>query len=370
MYLMDYFVGPNGGTERQVFELLTNLDRRKFDPYFTVFRDIAIPNGAKVCFPIKVRVLDIQKLAKPTTIARLLQLSRIIREDRIDLVHIFFNDASLSAPLFCKLGGARVITSRRDMGFWYKPSRLIALRFANLFVDRIVANCEAVKDNVCEHEHVSKGKITVIYNGHDETRFLKPSIDHFRSKFRIGANDPIIGIVANISPIKRHFDLLAALKEIHKRQPTACIVLVGGGGDQEMTDIMNRVKEIGIEDRVRFLGNVPDPVPIIKHFDVCVLCSQSEGLSNAIIEYMGCAKPTVCTAVGGNPELIHHGRNGFLIPVGDINELTECILKIIENPSLGARLGASAREAFLAGPYSVKSMVDSHMSLYCELMNL
>jgi len=369
MYLMDYFIGPNGGTERQVVELITNLDRKRFDTYLTVFRNVPAAYGAEASFPFTIRILDIQKLAKATTVVRLLRLSRIIREERIDLVHIFFNDASLSAPLFCKLGGARVITSRRDMGFWYQKSNLAALRFSNHFVDRIVSNCEAVKDNVCKLENVSKNKIAVIYNGHDEARFLAPAMDQFRMKFQIGADDPIIGIVANISPVKRHYDLLAALKEIHTRQPNACLVLVGGGGDQEIADTMSRVREIGIENYVRFLGSVSDPVPIIKHFDVCVLCSESEGLSNTIIEYMGCGKPTVCSDVGGNPELIKHGHNGFLVPVGDVNALAECILKIIENPFLAARIGAAARDVFLAGTFSVKSMAESHMALYTEICN-
>jgi len=365
VYLMDYFHGTTGGTERQLLELIGNLDRERCEPYLTFFR--SMPYMDSHAFPCDVKVLDIHRLAKPSTLVRLLNFSRFIRKNHIDLVQIFFNDASVAAPFFCKIGGAKVISSRRDMGFWYTPGKLAALRFSNMFVDMMVTNCSAVQENVSRFEHFPKNKISVIYNGHDENRFLQPPVDQFRKKWNIGEGDSVIGMVSSLYEIKRPHDLLAALKNILIKQPSAHVVFVGGG-ELEITRVTKVARELGVEEKVRFIGKVEDPVPIIKHFDVCILCSESEGLSNAIIEYIGCGKATVCSDVGGNAELIHDGYNGFIIPVGDVGALAERIIRLIENPALRKQLEANAKVFFSENCFSIRSLVEKHMFMYTELM--
>jgi glycosyltransferase involved in cell wall biosynthesis len=318
-------------------------------------------------FPCEVKVLDIHKLAAPSTFARLIKFSNFVREHKINLVHIFFNDAALVAPFFCKLGGAKVISSRRDMGFWYTKGKINILRFSNLFVDKIVANCAAVRDNVSRYERFPKDKIEIIYNGHDMGRFLQPELDGFREQWNIGRNDLIIGMVGNMYQIKRPQDLLTASKIILKRFPTAKIVFVGGG-ELEITRVKKQAQDLGVDDNIRFVGRVDDPVPFIKHFDVCILCSESEGFSNAIIEYMGCGKATVCTDTGGNAEMIINDYNGFVVKVGDVEALAEGILCILEMPSLKEQLETNAKTSFLEGNYTVQSMVKTHTCLYDELI--
>ncbi len=367
LYVMDYFYTPNGGTERQVFELIRNLDRTRYEPRLIALQPTAYL--AKEYFPCETAVLGVRKLKTPSTVLRLFQLSRHLRASGTRLVHTFFVDSSIVAPLFCKLAGARVITSRRDMGFWYNPRTLAALKFANVFVDRIVANCDAVRRNVHRREGFPEDRITVIYNGHDHAKFHAAAAPRLRAGWQLGPTDPIIGIVANISPIKRHPDLLKALTIIHQRYPNAALAIVGGGGEKDLAETRRLANDLGIANRVRITGSVHDTVPFIKHFDVSVLCSNSEGLSNAIIEYMGCGKATVCTDTGGNRELIKDGHNGFVVPVGDISKLAERILRILDNPGLRQQLEANARADIYGGNFSIRRMVDSHMALYSRLLN-
>lgn len=363
MYLIDYLYGTTGGTERQVFELINNLDREICEPYLTVFR--FMPYLRAHGFPCDIKVLNIHKLAAPSTFFRLLVFSRFIQRNNIDLVHIFFNDASVATPLFCRIGGAKVISSRRDMGFWYTPGKLAALRLSNLFLDKIVANCNAVRENVYRMEHFPLNRIQVIYNGHDEKRFQQPPFEQLRNELNIGERDPIIGMVSNLYEIKRPHDLLTAFKSILVHHPAAHVVFVGGG-ELEITRMTKVANDLGVEDKVRFIGRIEDPVPIIKHFDVCVLCSETEGLSNAIIEYMGCGKATVCTDAGGNGELIQDGFNGYVVPVGDTQAMAERIITLIANPELKKTYEANARAIFSQGLFYVKAMVDAHMKLYME----
>jgi L-malate glycosyltransferase len=366
LYLIDYFSGPRGGTERQLFQLIKSLDRGRFEPTLGVFRPTAYLQHEQL--PCDTIVLGIHPLARPLALMRLFGLSRYIRTTGTRLVHTFFNDSALAAPFFCKLAGARVVASRRDMGFWYTPSTLAALKFSNLFVDRIVANSEAVRENVSRRERFPKNRVVVIRNGHDESKFSALPARDFRKEWQLGEEDPLIGIVANVSPIKRHQDLLEALTIIHARHPSAVVILVGGGGNMEMALTRDLARKLKIENHVRFLGSVEDPIPVIKHCDVCVLCSESEGLSNAIIQYMGCGKATVCTDSGGNGELVKNGHSGFLVPVGDPKKLADRVLRILEDPALRRRLEVNARADVLGGAFSLETMVDSHLSLYSGLL--
>ncbi|NLX18338.1 MAG: glycosyltransferase [Desulfobulbus sp.] len=368
MILMDYFVGPHGGTERQVHELATNLDPQQWHVHFTVFRREKNYQGNDQGFGPTMQILGIHRLASVRTLVRMFGLARFIRKERVRIVHIFFNDAAIIGPLFCRLGGARVITSRRDMGFWYRPWRLAALRCANLFVDQIVANSEAVKENVFKREKFSPDKITVIRNSCDEAKFLEPAQPGFREQWGIGMDDPVIGMVANISPVKRYSDLLRAFALVRQRHPQAWLIVVGGGGPREVAETLTQALHLRLADRVRLLGSVPQPVAVMKHFDVAVLCSESEGLSNTIIEYMGCGKPTVCTATGGNTELVTHGRTGYLVPVGDVEQLAKYIIRLIEQPDLAVRLGRAAELSFRNGPYNTRTSIEAYQSLYRRLL--
>ena len=363
LYLMDSYLGPSAGTESQLLELIKNLDRTKFQPLLAVFRssEYVVKNP----FPCPVSVLGIGSLANPQALARLYRFSRFIRRSGYGLVHILLNDASIAAPLFCKAGGARVIVSRRDMGFWYRPLNLAVLKISNHFVDRIVTNSHAVRENVSRREHFPEDKIVVIYNGHREERFCAPPATGFRSSLGIGPEEPIIGMVANLYKIKRQPDLIRAFARARERFSTLHLVFVGAGKEH---DALSRlVHSYRLDKCVHFLGSVTEAIPIIKHFTVGVMCSESEGLSNAIIEYMGCGKPTICTRVGGNPELIREGHGGYLIEVGDIENLTRRIIEVLSNPRLACRLGENARTQ-VAQNFSAEKMIDSYMNLYQDLL--
>lgn len=361
LYVLDAFEGGSrsGGTEGQLLQLLSHLDRRRFSPQVAVFRSTASTDEGDA-FPCPSRVLHIGKIAHPRAALRLLALARFVRRERVRLVHVLLNDASIVAPFFCRLGGARVIVSRRDMGFWYTRPRLAALRVSNVFVSRIVANSQAVGRNVSICEQYPASRVDVVCNGHDPARFDTPADPGLRERLRIGPADPIVGIVANLHPWKRHADLLAAFAQVRAHHTTARLLIVGSGPTQPALEAAARCH--GIESAVHFLGATADVIPIVKHFTVGVLCSESEGLSNAVIEYMTCGKPSVCTSVGGNVELLEDGETGFLIPPGDIGQLADRLDRLLASPVTAETMGGRARCA--AQALTSQKMAAQHMALY------
>jgi glycosyltransferase involved in cell wall biosynthesis len=360
LYVIDEYSTAAAGTERQLLQLVNGLDRSRYEPHLAVFRDTPFLRGGSV-FRCPVHVLDIASLRTPAALVRLARLARLVARLDIELAHVFFNDASIAAPFFCRLGGARVIAARRDMGFWYTPSILRALRLSNRFVDMVVANSDAVRRNVHDCEGVPLDQITLIGNGHDPRRFEDPPAAGFRERLGIAPEDRVIGMVANLYPRKRQADLIRALPAISSSGRRVHAVLVGAGPDER--PLLDLAASLGLAGSVHVVRGVSDVAPVIKHFDVAVLCSESEGFSNAILEYAFCGRPIVCTNVGGNPEFIKPGETGLHVACGDILGLAAAISELLASPSLGRRLGEHARQAALDG-YTSATMLDAHMDLY------
>jgi L-malate glycosyltransferase len=360
LYVMDalHWGETAAGTEGQLLQLLTHLDRDRFEPHLAVFRPTPYTRSA-AAFPCALTVLNIPKLLHPGSLMKLARLAAYVRSGGFRIVHVFLNDASIAAPFFCRIGGAHVIVSRRDMGFWYTKSILRALRVSNLFVNRIVANSDAVRRNVHQEERYPLARIDVLANGHDPARFNAEPMPEFRARFNIGAHDPIVGMVANFNAWKRHIDLVRAFVRVSIAHPTAHLVLVGGG---DAEPLRAEARQHGLDRRVHIVEGITNAIPVVKHFTVGVLCSDSEGASNAVMEYMGSGKPTVCTNVGGNPELIDDNITGFLITPRDVDALAARIDHLLANADAAATMGQLAR--LTANRFTSRRMADAHMDLY------
>lgn len=116
MFVVDYYAGPTGGTEGQLFTLIEGLDKRVFEPRMAVFRPTPFVSGG--VFPCPVQVLNMEARSLPGALFEMWKWSRYIKVERINIVHTYFNGAAIYAPFFSKIAGAKVISSRRDMGFW------------------------------------------------------------------------------------------------------------------------------------------------------------------------------------------------------------------------------------------------------------
>lgn len=370
MYLVDRYPDPQGGTEGQLLQLVQHLDRSRYEPSMTVFRSSAYIEHN--LFPCPVRVLNITKLLSAWTIYKIFRYVLILRREHYQLVHCYFNDTSLLAPIFLKFFGIRVLVSRRDMGFWYTSRNLAVLRLVALFVDRYVVNSQAVKRIVQQQEWVPCEKVTVIYNGFApsmESDDRKISIE--KEMLVVPEGVPIIGIVANLRPIKRIDMLVKAFALVSRSYPNARLIIVGDTlsmqGKSTLSELENLASSLEVRERVIFVGRVKKPILYINQFTVAVLCSESEGFSNSIIEYMQAGCPVICTDTGGNSELIQHGRNGFLVPVGDVSALADSLVRLLSNSVLARSLGQAGYETTCF--YTHTRMVAEQMACYDEVIS-
>lgn len=360
LYIIDYFDNPHGGTELQFWRLLEGMRSRGNTVHLAVFRDTAYT--ADEVFPVPRFNLLIAKIFSFSAILKVFKLASWARRENIDVLHIFFNDASIICPFIFRCFGIPVIVSRRDMGFWINTIRRIPLILNARVVSRYIVNCSAVKEITSKLEFVRKNKIQIVYNGYESTD--KDFVDDkFLSYKKTIEGKLVVGIVANYHPVKRLEDAIEAIAKIAHNFPELRFV-VAGSGNREVyqRDVLFRE----LSDRVLFLGQVENSINYIKTFDVAILCSQSEGLSNSIIEYMKQGKPVIATAVGGNTDLVIHGETGLLVKVSAIDELASAFTDLLQDREKRESFGRNGKD-FVDSKFSNEIMLDQHEEIYAEL---
>jgi glycosyltransferase involved in cell wall biosynthesis len=358
LYLADALDATHAGTEDQLLELARRLPPG-WVPHVWVLQDAAPAVDAQWGRP--VHRLHLPPLHHPAFLPRLWAAARALRRTRIDLVHAVHADTSLVAPVLGAWAGVPVITSRRDLGYWQTPAHLALLRRLDRLAGAVAVNAQAIARRVVALEQVPPGRVCVIPNGHPPERFEAPPDPTLRARLGLPADARLVGLLANLRPLKRPGDLLEALARLGPDLASVHALWIGAGPGWEALE--QRARVLGLAGRVHRTVATDGVAPLLGHLDVGVLCSESEGLSNAIIEYMGCGLPVVATDVGGNPELVQHGLTGLLYPPGDVDALARHLRALLSDGGLRARLGAAGRERARTS-YGVGRMVRETVTCY------
>jgi glycosyltransferase involved in cell wall biosynthesis len=191
-------------------------------------------------------------------------------------------------------------------------------------------------------EGVAPSRIAVIHNGIDVVRIEKSATADLPAEYgSIHSDDKVVGIVANYNRTVKRLDLfIKAAAMVKERRDKVKFLIIGGGKlDNELRSLS---ESLGVGDQVVFCGKKEDPIPYIRHFDIGVMASDSEGFSNTILEYMAAGIAVVATNVGGNNELIDDGLTGVLVPSGDPQALATAICQLLENEEYRVKLGQQA----------------------------
>ncbi len=273
-------------------------------------------------------------------------------------------DGAIYGPLLARWAGVPVITSRRDLGYWQTPAKLDLLRVSNRSADLVLCNATAVADRTVEVEWVPPAKVAVVGNGHDPARFDVPAKADLRAELGIGPDARLVGLVANFRPLKRQADLVEALAQLGEGFEDVHVLFLGEYDDSEVRE---RATELDVTARVHVLRPGKAVVPILKQLAVGVLCSESEGLSNAIIEYMACGLPVVASAVGGTPDLVVPGETGRLYPAGDVDALAKALRDVLANEETRDAMGQAGRARFVER-YTADRMVRDTIARYEQVL--
>jgi glycosyltransferase involved in cell wall biosynthesis len=359
-YVVDFFRTLNGGTEKQFGYLLTHLPKSGFSVQLLSFQDSPfLKEEAQNLFPgVAVSSLgassDISK--SPTSLIRLLMT---LRRSGPDLIHTFFPTSNSLGVLIARLAGVRkIVSSRRDMGFNLSKKEVRLLKIANRFVSCIVANSEAAQNCTIALEGVARSKTRVIYNGVSPDNFG----DSLASR---RGNEQIVGIVANLNrPVKRVDLFIRAAALVSENHSGVNFWIIGDG---YLRDELERLaRDLGVNSHMTFLGGRKDVGTLLQKMTIGVICSDSESLSNAIMEYMAAGLPVVATDVGGNPELVEHGKTGLTVKADDPYALSKGICELLDDRERAVKMGEAGRRT-LQKRFSIEKMIGETREIYESL---
>jgi glycosyltransferase involved in cell wall biosynthesis len=171
----------------------------------------------------------------------------------------------------------------------------------------------------------------------------------------------LFACAARLEPVKRHQDLIEGFRLVAARHTDAELLLIGTGALE--ADLRMQVKLAGLTGRVHFLGKRGDIERLLPLLDAFVLCSLTEGMSNALLEAMACGLPVIATAVGGNSEAVLEGSTGLLVPPRATDKIGAAMLSLIEDRVRSRAWGANARLR-VGNEFSVSAMVEKFELLY------
>jgi glycosyltransferase involved in cell wall biosynthesis len=303
------------------------------------------------------------------TIVQINRFARFLRKKKIDVIqtHDFYTNVfgMISATL------ARVpvrVAARRETIGWRTARQKFIERRAYQLSHAIIANAEAVRQHLIE-EGVREDKIVTIYNGLDLRRVM-PKYQRYEA-FKVfdlpnNGHCRYVTIVANLlHPVKDYPTFLRAARIVSEAVPEARFISAGDGELKEQ--MRGLAREIGLDQKVFFIGRCENIADLLSISSVCVLSSLAEGFSNSILEYMGAGRPVVVTNVGGASECVTEGKNGYLVRPGDYEKMAEQIIALLRNPECANAMGEAGRE-IVEREFSVRAQSDRTLDLYERLL--
>ncbi len=333
------------GAEEHILTLLQGLDRRHFCFHLVCPEEVA--EALRPSLPADVELIAL-KLRKPTQVGAALQLMKVLRSRRVDILHSHLFYSSLFAAPIGWLCRVPVIletphVAERWRRGWLKK-RFVVDRLVGQFVDYYIAVSEANARYLMERKGLPSRKVVLIRNGCPLERFDPnwAAPVGMRQRLGFGPEDPVLAVLGRLEPQKGHWVLLEALAALRRKFPNVRLVCLGEGSLR--SELERRAQQLGLVGSVRFVGYRSNVADWLAMADLTVLPSFYEGLPLVAIESLAAARPVVASAVDGTPEVIVDGKTGLTVPPGDARRLGEAIGRLLSNPQERRRLGHNGRQ--------------------------
>ena len=294
------------------------------------------------------------------------KLARLFKQQHIDIVHAHGQSPWLYAGIAAKLAGVPVVytehttpdvTINQNIQRWKKIEKVLSMITA-----RITTVSDSIAGYMVNEAGISAKKVKVIYNGID-AKIYDRQVDVYAKRKELGINeaDLVIGSVASLLPKKDPETLLKAFKLVIQKVPYAKLVMVGDGPLKD--SLWSMVNSLLLNDKVIFLGNRRDVPELLKIFDVFALSSVKEGLPIAALEAMASGLAVVATDVDGNPEVVQHGKTGFIVPARNPEALADSIVKLLLDRNEAKKMGVLAQE-MVKEYFSFEKMIAEYENIY------
>jgi glycosyltransferase involved in cell wall biosynthesis len=362
-----------GGAERQALWLA----RRMVRAGHTVRLLVLLPRGTDDLLaesprqpdfePLDVVYLGIHK--RPWSVMRgLARGADAIRQFRPDLIHAHNFHGNLAGRLLGQLCGKLPVISTIHNVYEGGTLRMLSYRFTDPLSRRTIAVSAAACERYTQLRAISANKAGIVANG-IETDNFQPSIQQrnaMRATMGVTEGDFVWIAVGRLAPAKDYPNLLRAFAALQLEQPAVCIWIVGAGEPSYTIELQSLAHNLGIEDKIRWLGSRQDIAALVDAADAFVLASAWEGMPLALGEAMAMAKPVVATHVGGVREMI--GDNGSLVPAGNSGALAETMNRMMALSNQDRhQIGNAARTRILTH-FSMEAKTREWEEIYRSVM--
>jgi len=354
----------SGGKERQIVECLKGLSTRKDIICELAIMDNNIHYNAVNDLNIKIHFL-IRKIKKDPKI--LIKLYKICTKFKPDIIHTWEAMASIYAIPIAKILRIKLINGIiRDARpkFTHFDKARIRSKFTFPFSDVIVSNSYAG----LKCYHAPSTKSLCIHNGFDFKRIRNlEKKETVKARFNINT-EKVVGMVASFTEKKDYKTYISAAQMILEEKENVTFLAIGDGENLEKC---KKLVQYRFKEKIKFLGKQKNIESIVNLFHVGILMTDSrlhsEGISNAIMEYMALGKPVVATRDGGTTELVLDRKTGFLVNGRDEKEMYRKIKKLLDDKDLAMRMGSDGRERIFT-KFSLEKMTNSFVCLYENIL--
>jgi L-malate glycosyltransferase len=348
-----------GGPDKTILLSAAKHDKSRVYVLVTYLRD---PNDAEFEIADRAKKLNISYIdvsdRRLIDLSCILKLSRVLREQKIDIVHAHDDKSSLYAFLlklinprikimytahcYCKFTRADFSSLNEYMLFHMrKAARYFLLARSNR---PILAVSEAVRRNLIE-DGLSSDDVVTLHNGIDTHHWQRSNIKQtLKTEFELPQDAFLIGTVARIAYEKDFPTFFKVAESVRQKYHKVWFVIVGDGEGNELEKAKQRAYDCGVIDYVFFTGHRNDLLDVYASFDLFLMTSISEGLPNTILEAMAMEVPVVSTSVGGVSEVVLDRKTGFLCSYKDVSGLANDIGQLIENKDLRQTFAKNSRE--------------------------
>ena len=292
------------------------------------------------------------------------KMVEVARFEKLDLIHAHYAvPHATSAYLAREIlnNGLKIVTTLHGTDITLvglEPSFLPVMKFSIEQSDGVTAVSRFLREKTNTNYGIDK-EITVIPNFVDTKKYKRLPCEEVCEKFA-PEGEKILVHVSNFRAVKRVQDVIRIFNEVNKKVPSK-LLLVGDGPDRSACEML--VRELHLENQVRFLGKQLELVPLLSAADIFLMPSQSESFGLSALEAMACEVPVVSSSVGGLPELQVHGETGYIAEIGDIDRMARYAIELLTNDAKHQLFGKAARQRAVE-QFDVRKIVDQYEEYY------
>jgi L-malate glycosyltransferase len=306
----------------------------------------------------------------PYDIALASKMAEVANRENLDILHVHYAIPHAVCAILAKQMSkvdVKIVTTLHGTDITvlgYDPSLTEAIKFGIEKSDVVTAVSRSLIEQTKELIQPDK-QIETVYNFIDERIYQKRDANHLKKEFGIKEYEKVVIHVSNFRPVKRVQDVVKTFAKISAAMP-AKLLLVGDG--PEMTPVCRLVKKLGLTNKVHLLGKQENLDELYSISDIKLLLSEKESFGLVALEAMACGVPCIGTNVGGLPEVIQHGKTGYICELGDIDDISKKAIMLLSNQQMHEQFATNGLSV-VKTKFRAEQIVGKYEQLYYKLLN-